>query len=71
MDVHAQFFRDNPGKGCLAEPRRTAEQAMVQRVATVLGGFDCNRKALFDVLLSGKLFETRRSKCSFNIAFVA
>ena len=69
LEVGAPFVGDDVGEGGLAEPRRTAEQDVVERLVARPGGLDEELQLLFYAGLAGKSanFGGRRL-CSFAVS---
>ena len=56
-DVH--FVGDDEGKRCFAETRRSREQHVVERFASLPGGSDEHLQVLNDLLLANELLKPR------------
>ena len=65
FEVGAAFVGDDVGQRGLAEPRRTAQQDVVERLLAGLGGVNEQFQLLLDPVLPGEIGEFRRSERGF------
>ena len=66
LDVHAHRVRDDVGQRRLAEPRRAAQQDVLENVAAFLRGFHQDLEPFTHFHLAGELAEHRRPQRDFE-----
>ena len=60
LEGSAQFVGDDVGQRGLAQPRRSVEQHVVERLAARLGGLDGDLEVVFDLVLADELAQPLR-----------
>ncbi len=66
LNVHAHRVGDDVGERRLAESRRTAQQNMLEHVASFFGGLHHELQSLTHFHLAGELAEQRRPQRNFE-----
>src|ERR1017187_10001249 len=64
---HAEFLGDDGGERGLAEARRSVQQDVIHRLASLGGGFDGDRQILFQLALSGEFGQAAGSEPHFKL----
>ena len=67
FEAYAQFVGDDVAQRRLAQSRRTVQECMVERFATVFGSLDKDTEVLDDLLLSAEVTEAQRAEGIFEI----
>ena len=62
FETYAQFVGDDVAQRRLAQSRRTVQECMVERFATVFGSLDKDTEVLDDLLLSAEVTEAQRAE---------
>ena len=66
LDIRTHLMRDHARKGGFTQARRSREQNVIDRIATLACSLDKNEQAIFDLLLTDVVVELTRTKRAFE-----
>ena len=58
LEAHSQFVGNNVREGGLAQSGRAVEQGVIERLATIFGGFHKDAQVFYHVALAAEVVET-------------